>query len=277
MQVKIMKKIKIFIATLFCLMCLCLALSGCSTVTGEYVKGSLHIKGTFYSSNSHKLTVYGSFDVELPQAGTYEVSYNLVQVNDEGDATSEEKSCTTSITTNETTYTVDFVEDIATDINKTSIHIKNVNIKLVNEKKEQSNYVEGSLKVSDCTYSSSSNRLTVYGSFDVKLPKTGEYKISYVLVQTNAKGEPTGAEKKCSATITTNKKEYTVEFLSRIDTMSNSTNVNIKDVTAKLVGDETGHDAYAIGFGVTGAVLLGGLITVFVLDKLGKFKKNKKD
>ncbi|MBD5584322.1 MAG: hypothetical protein HDQ88_04515 [Clostridia bacterium] len=271
-----MKKIKLFLVTLFCLICLCVAFSGCSTVTGEFIEGSFIIKsGSNYSASSRTLTIRGSFDVSLPQAGKYDVSYTLVQVDANGTATSDEKNCTTSITADKGDYTVEFTEKITTSVNSVRARLKNINVKLVNEKKEQSAYVDGSLMITSSRYSS--NELYVSGLFDVKLPKAGTYKISYVIAQTNTNGTLTGAEEERFTDIVASKTEYTIRFSAYIKTSVNSTNIKIKDVTVKFIGDETGHDAYAIGFGVTGGVLFAGLITVFVLDKLGIFNKTKKE
>lgn len=137
-------------------------------------------------------------------------------------------------------------------------------------------YIEGSFKVSHTYYSSYSQKLTVDAEFEVKLEQAGEYTVEYELCQISSYGN-VFARKACSNTITksaeTNKTEFTVSVYESITTSNTSETVKIENVKITLAEAKPDYYGYAIGFGLVGALLLGGLVAVFVLDKLGKLNE----
>lgn len=139
-------------------------------------------------------------------------------------------------------------------------------------------YIENSFTINSATYYSYDKELHVSGSFDVKLNKAGEYTVEYELCQTDTKGKVIARET-FSTTLTksaeTNKTEFTVNLYKDIPTSNTSTNVKIENVKVTLVDAKPDYYGYAVGFGLVGAMLLGGLVAVFVLDKLGKLDKLK--
>ena len=139
-------------------------------------------------------------------------------------------------------------------------------------------YVKDSFTTDTVHYLSSYKELSVSGSFEVRLNKAGEYTVEYDLCQTNANGTVV-ARATFSDTITkstgTDKTEFTVSFYHTISTSITNTTVKIDSVKITLVDAKPDYQGYAIGFGLVGGLLLGGLVAVFVLDKLGKLDKLK--
>lgn len=139
-------------------------------------------------------------------------------------------------------------------------------------------YVNGSFGADYVQHYSYSNELHVSGSFEVELHKAGKYTVEYELCQNDTLGN-TIAKIKGSEFITknaeTDKTAHTIYIDKYISTTSNSPAVTIRNVKVTLDSATPYYNAYAIGFGIAGALLLCGLVVIFVLDKLGKLTKLK--
>ena len=139
-------------------------------------------------------------------------------------------------------------------------------------------YIKDSFPINYAEYYSYSQTLHVSGSFDVKLNKAGEYTVEYDICQTDTNGKVIARETYSTAitkSAETDKTEFTVSVIENIPTSNTSTNVKLENVKVTLNSATPDYYGYAIGFGLVGALLLGGLVAVFVLDKLGKLNKLK--
>lgn len=136
-------------------------------------------------------------------------------------------------------------------------------------------YVENSFTITHTYYYINIEKLDVDYEFKIDVKKAGRYKIDYVIYQGYSENNVL-SQKDVSDTISSNGGEYTLSSFVTLETSYSTRNVYIKDITITQIGDETGYNAYAIGFGVTGAVILGGLIALFVCDKKGLLKKKDK-
>lgn len=137
-------------------------------------------------------------------------------------------------------------------------------------------YVNGSFKAS-VTYSTSS--YSIKGDFLIEPPDTGEYDVEFVIKSITDGGAQT-------ATQTTNisvetKGEHLISYYVSFNYENGGTTVEtVELLSVKLtkmspdVEKEPRTDlAYGLGFGIPSAVILCGLIVIFVLDKAGIFKK----
>ncbi len=136
-------------------------------------------------------------------------------------------------------------------------------------------YVENSFTITHVYDYSSINQIGVDYKLKIDVQKTGMYKVDYVIYQGYSQNNVL-SQKDVSDTISSNGGEYTISSYVTLETSYSTQNIYIKDITITQIGDETGYNAYAIGFGVTGAVILGGLIALFVCDKKGLLKKKDK-
>lgn len=146
------------------------------------------------------------------------------------------------------------------------------------------NLVEGSYK---CNYVQSSSSYIEY-SFKVKVNHDGDYNVKVTLDLYGQDGNVADHGTKnfnltdCKANeyyslsdlIYTGGVKYSKITLSSVEvTLKNKAD----DQSGKLESSEktSAKIGYAIGFGILGELLLGGLVAVFVLDKLGLLKKLK--
>ncbi|MDE6597202.1 MAG: hypothetical protein K2K60_01010 [Clostridia bacterium] len=70
-----MKKLKLFLASLICVLCICPAFAGCSTNNAEYVEDSFTYKLESYSYGTQWFD--SSFELKIEEVGKYKVEYTL--------------------------------------------------------------------------------------------------------------------------------------------------------------------------------------------------------
>jgi len=144
--------------------------------------------------------------------------------------------------------------------------------------KGEGKYVDGSFGYNNLVIYEYSEALSVNISFEVELSAKGKYEIDYVVLLISRLTGEVLNEERVHNNITTNEKieEIHNSLYMNVKCTASAADFDIKDIKIKYVGDETGYEKYAIGFGVTGAVLVVGLVGLFILNKTGVLGKKKK-
>lgn len=141
-------------------------------------------------------------------------------------------------------------------------------------------YVNQSFHVDSANFDTNADKMSISYSFDIKSSVDCEFNIKYVLAVINLWAEEVsftkeftinddikkGQTETYSRTVNFDKSDY--EYIHSL--MNNATielqSINIERKKVKG-GVKEEHDGYAVGFGIVSALLLAGLITLFVLDK----------
>ena len=141
-----MKKIKLFLVSVVCALCLCISFAGCSNGGAEYVENSFTATNFYYYDGLEELDFSYSFKVNLYQAGGYTVKYDVCQTDSRGVVIARE-SCESTLTrsaeTDKTEYSISRSASLRTNNSSQLVKLENVKITLDSTKKSSVPYAIG--------------------------------------------------------------------------------------------------------------------------------------
>ena len=123
-----MKKLKLFLAALICVLCICPAFAGCSTDNAEYIEDSFAYNVDDYLGALGKQPVDISFNLKIKKAGKYKVEYTLYGY-DENDNNKWKQSYSKNVSCEVTdSYKVSSYISVSTTAGTKKVTIKDIKI-----------------------------------------------------------------------------------------------------------------------------------------------------
>lgn len=141
-------------------------------------------------------------------------------------------------------------------------------------------FVKQSFKVDSIDYYDILNRISVTVKFDIKSSVTCEFNVKYVIAVKNTSTgkiaftkelKENGAIDDGTTKTLTKYVSFDISDYSSIQSLMDNATIELQSIdvgNASSNGISEEYDAYAIGFGVTAALLCVALLVFFVMDKL---------